>query len=77
MKARFTLGGVIVSLPIEFLDQQTCEDSVFDRVPACMVDLVALIEANRENREIRWFRVGANNDLLHISVPTDLIVWAE
>lgn len=77
MKARLNLGDVIVALPIEFLNQQTCADSVFDNVPACMVDLVALIEANRENREIRWFRVGANNDMLHITVPTDLIVWAE
>lgn len=77
MKARITLGDVIVSLPIEFLDQQTCCDSVFNNVPACMVDLVALIEANRENREIKWYRQGANNDMLHITVPTDLIVWAE
>lgn len=75
MKARFNLGDVIVALPVEYLDQQTCSTSVFSDVPAKMVDIRALIEANGTNRDIRWYRMG--DDCLHLNIPTDLIHWED
>ena len=72
--ARFTLGDVVVRIPGEYLDQQTCTSSVFDKVPAGMVDIAALIEANGTNKNLTWYR---NGEHLHVSVPTELIKWEE
>lgn len=77
MEARFNLGDVVVALSADYLVQQTCSSSVFENVPRGMVELKALIEANQQNRDIRWYRMGENQDYLHISIPTELIVWSE
>ena len=69
--ATFEQGDVVVSIPGEYLEQQTCTSSVFERVPAERVDLEALVEANRKSG-VNWYKVG---DRLHISVPTKLIKW--
>lgn len=69
--ATFEQGDVVVNIPGEYLSQQTCSTSEFDRVPAECVDLEALVEANRTNG-VTWYKVG---DRLHISVPTKLIKW--
>lgn len=76
MKAKFTLGDVMVSLPIENLTQQTCYDSSFDGIAAHRLDINALIMANRANREIKWYKYDEDK-FLHISVPTDLITWED
>ena len=70
--AKFNLGDVVVRIPGEYLEQQTCMSSVFDNVPMEMIDQDALIEANRANKHLTWYRVGDN---LHVSVPTELIEW--
>lgn len=71
--AKFNVGDVKVALPVKYLMQQTCRTSKFDCVPCGMVDIDALIEANR-TAEVSWFRVG---DELTITVPNELIKWEE
>lgn len=74
--AKFNVGDVIVALPMEYLDQQTCATSVFDNVPIESVDLDALIEANRHG--VSWYYkwvIGEDRKALHITVPTELITW--
>lgn len=73
MNAKIEFGDIIVSLPVKYLMQQTCRTSKFDYVPCGMVDIDALIEANR-TAEVSWFRVG---DELTITVPTELIKWED
>lgn len=70
--AKFNLGDVVVRIPGEYLDQQTCTSSVFDNVPTDMVDMDTLIEANKTNKNLTWYK---NGEHLHISVPTELIKW--
>lgn len=75
--AKFNVGDVIVSLPVEYLDQQTCSSSVFDNVPIESVDLDALIEANR-TIGVSWYKkyvIGEDRQGLHIAIPTELIEW--
>ena len=79
MKAKVSMGDVLISLPVEFLDQQTCSSSVFDNVPLDMVDTSALIEANRTNG-VTWYQkwvIGEDRKVLHISIPTELISWED
>lgn len=76
--ARATAGDVIISLPVEYLDQQTAISSVFNNVPIDSVDMGALIEANRHG--VSWYYrdvIGEDRKVLHISVPTELITWEE
>ena len=76
--ARATAGDVIISLPVEYLDQQTAISSVFDNVPIDSVDMDALIEANRHG--VSWYYkwdIGEDRKALHISVPTESIEWEE
>ena len=70
--AKFNLGDVVVRIPGDYLGQQTCISSVFDGVPVEMIDLDALIEANKGNKRITWYK---NGEHVHISVPTELIEW--
>ena len=74
MNAKFNVGEVIVRIPAEYLDQQTCTDSVFNLVPADKVDISALIEANR-TAGVAWYKTPG--ETLHISVPTELIEWED
>lgn len=76
--AKVNVGDVVVNLPVEYLDQQTAINSVFDNVPVESVDLDALIEANKYgvNWYYRWV-IGEDRKVLHISVPTELIKWEE
>ena len=78
--AKATAGDVIISLPVEYLDQQTAISSVFDNVPIDSVDMDALIEANRHGvswyYKVMWVS-GEDRKVLHISVPTELITWEE
>lgn len=79
MKAKVSMGDVLINLPVEFLDQQTCSSSVFDNVPLDMVDVSALIEANRTNG-VTWYQkmvIGEDRKVLHISLPTELIEWED
>lgn len=79
MKAKIELGDIIVSLPVEYLDQQTAISSVFDNVPIDSMDVSALIEANR-TIGVSWYKkyvIGEDRQVLHISVPTELIKWEE
>jgi len=79
MKAKVNVGDVIVALPVEYLDQQTCSSSVFENVPIESVDVSALIEANR-TVGVTWYQkwiIGEDRKALHISVPTELIKWEE
>lgn len=79
MKAKFNLGDVIVSLPVEYLDQQTAVSSVFENVPIDSVDVSALIEANR-TIGVNWYKKDVFDEdrlALHISVPTELIEWED
>lgn len=79
MKAKVNLGDVIISIPVEHLDQQTCSNSAFDNVPIESVDVSALIEANR-TVGVSWYKkyvIGEDRQALHISVPTELIKWEE
>ena len=73
--AKFKVGDVIVSIPAEYLEQQTCVSSVFENVPADKVDRDALIEANK-TIGVTWYLLKGN-EVLHISVPTELIKWEE
>lgn len=79
MKAKVNVGDVIIGLPVEYLEQQTCSSSVFENVPIESVDVSALIEANR-TIGVTWYQkwiIGEDRKALHISVPTDLIKWEE
>lgn len=79
MKAKVNVGDVIISIPVEYLDQQTAINSVFDNVPIDSVDVSALIEANR-TIGVSWYKkyvIGEDRQALHISVPTELIKWEE
>ena len=79
MKAKAIVGDVIIGLPVEYLDQQTCSDSVFENVPTDMVDKNALIEANR-TIGVNWYYrkvIGEDRRVLHISIPTDKIEWED
>ena len=79
MKAKAIVGDVIISLPVEYLDQQTCCNSVFENVPIESVDVSALIEANR-TIGVSWYKkyvIGEDRQALHVSVPTELIKWEE
>lgn len=69
--ARFIIGDVIVALPVAYLVQQTSWMSHFEDIPCRMVNMRALIEANR-TAGITWYLVG---DKLSVSVPTELIEW--
>ena len=76
--ARANAGDVIISLPVEYLDQQTAISSVFDNVPIDSVDIGALIEANRYG--VSWYYkwvIGEDRKVLHISIPNELITWEE
>ena len=78
MKAKVNVGDVLISLPVEYLNQQTCISSVFENVPIDSVDISALIEANRHG--VNWYQkcvIGEDRQALHISVPTELIKWEE
>ena len=66
-----------MSLPIEYLEQQTCSSSCFYDVPAEMVDKTALIAANGANKDIRWHTSGVKNEFYQIDVPTELIKWED
>ena len=72
--AKFNLGDVVVRIPGKYLEQQTCISSVFDGVPAEMIDQDALIEANGRDNHLTWYK---NGDDFHVSVPTELIKWDE
>jgi len=72
--AKVNAGDVLISLPVEYLDQQTAISSVFENVPIDSVDVSALIEANKHG--IAWYYTNERN-ALHISVPTELIKWEE
>ena len=72
--AKVNAGDVLISLPVEYLDQQTSISSVFDDVPIESVDRDALIEANKYG--VAWYYKNERK-VLHISVPTDLIKWEE
>lgn len=77
-KAKVNVGDVVVNLPVEYLDQQTAINSVFDNVPVESVDIDALIEANKHG--VNWyFRnvIGEDRRVLYISIPTELIKWEE
>lgn len=79
MKAKVNVGDVIISIPVEYLDQQTCSTSMFENVPIDSVDVSALIEANR-TIGVNWYKknvIGEDRQALHISVPTELIKWEE
>lgn len=79
MKAKVNVGDVIISIPVEYLDQQTAINSAFDNVPIESVDVSALIEANR-TVGVSWYKksvIGEDRQALHISVPTELIKWEE
>lgn len=73
--AKIKVGDVIVRIPAEYLEQQTCVSSVFENVPAEMVKKDDLIEANKTSG-LTWYLVNVGGSL-HISVPTDLIEWEE
>lgn len=79
MKAKAIVGDVIIGLPVEYLDQQTCSSSVFDNVPTDMVDVNALIEANRTIGVAWYYRtvIGEDRRVLHISIPTDKLEWED
>lgn len=79
MKARVNLGDLIIELPVEYLDQQTCSSSVFDNVPTDMVDMDALIEANRTIGASWYYHemVGEDRKALHVSIPTEFIKWED
>lgn len=70
--AKVNAGDVLISLPVEYLDQQTAISSVFENVPIDSVDVSALIEANKHG--IAWYYTNERK-VLHISVPTELIKW--
>lgn len=79
MKAKVKVGDVLISVPVEYLDQQTCSSSVFENVPIESVDVSALIEANR-TCGVSWYKkyvIGEDRQALHISVPTELIKWED
>lgn len=79
MKAKVKKGDVIISLPMEFLDQQTAISSVFADVPLDSVDIPVLIEANR-TIGVNWYympAIAGEGRTLHISIPTELIEWEE
>ena len=76
--AKVNVGEVTISLPVNYLDQQTAISSVFDNVPVDAVDVDTLIEANKAG--VVWyykFVIGEDRKVLHISVPTELIKWEE
>lgn len=76
--AKVNVGDVLISLPVEYLDQQTAISSVFVDVPIDSVDMDALIEANRHG--VAWYYkrvIGEDRKVLHISVPTELIKWED
>lgn len=76
--AKVNAGDVLISLPVEYLDQQTSISSVFDDVPIESVDMDALIESNRHG--VSWYYkwvIGEDRKALHISVPTNLIEWED
>lgn len=70
--AKVNVGDVPISLPVEYLEQQTCDKSVFENVPVEMVGRDALIEVNKHG--IAWYYTNERNTL-HISVPNELIKW--
>ena len=75
-RAKVNAGDVLISLPVEYLDQQTAISSVFENVPIDSVDVSALIEANR-TIGVSWYKRYEDRQVLHISVPTELIKWEE
>lgn len=77
MKARVKLGGVIMELLAEHIDQQTCRETTFRGVPVSAVDTDALILANKANGDITWYRHGADNEFITVDIPTELITWEE
>lgn len=77
--AKVNVGDVVMSLPVEYLEQQTAISSVFENVPIDSVDVSALIEANR-TIGVSWYKkyvIGEDRQVLHISVPTELIKWED
>jgi hypothetical protein len=72
--AKVNVGDVLISLPVECLEQQTAISSVFDNVPIDSVGQDELIEANKEG--VSWFYKNGRT-ALQISVPTELIKWEE
>ena len=79
MRAKVNVGDVIISLPVEYLNQQTAISSVFEGVPCESVDMSALIEANK-TLGVTWYHhyvVKEDRTALHIAVPTDLIEWED
>lgn len=72
--AKVNVGDVLISLPVECLEQQTCCTSVFDNVPIDSVGQDELIEANKAG--VNWFYKNGRT-ALQISVPTELIEWEE
>lgn len=79
LKAKAIVGDVIIVLPVEYLVQQTWSSSVFNNVPTDMVDVNALIEANR-TIGVSWYYsevIGEDRRVLHISIPTDKIEWED
>ena len=77
--AKVNVGEVVISLPVNYLDQQTAISSVFDNVPVDAVDVDALIEANRTLGVVWYYKsvIGEDRKVLHIGVPTELIKWEE
>ena len=74
--AKVNVGDVLISLPVEYLDQQTSISSVFEDVPVEIADRDALIEANKHG--VAWYYKNlGERKVLHISVPTELIKWEE
>lgn len=79
MRAKVNVGDVIISLPVEYLNQQTAVSSVFDGVPRESVDVSALIDANK-TLGVTWYHhydAAEAVVALHIAVPTDLIEWED
>lgn len=76
--AKATIGDVVMRMPKEYLNQQTSLDSVFEGVPVDMVDIDALIEANRTGK-VSWYKYEdcERGQCLHILVPTELIEWED
>ena len=79
MKAKVNVGNIAISLPVEYLSQQTAISSAFDNVPIDSVDMSALIEANR-TLKVSWYHqyvIGEDRKALHITIPTELIKWED
>ena len=74
MRATINTEKVVMSVPAEYVGQQTCSNTTFEHVPSELIDKEALILAHRHGIVNGWY---STSNGFNFEVPNDKIEWED